>query len=61
MENGIISWIYAKAQGHSFPEAERNGDVVPRGSAERKVAFVETPVALIKEVRCADGSIFIIC
>lgn len=31
------------------------------GSAERKVAFVETPVALIKEVQCADGSILIIC
>lgn len=28
---------------------------------KRKVAFAETPVALIKEVRSADGSIFIIC
>lgn len=31
------------------------------GSAERKVAFAETPVPLIKEVRCADGSILIVC
>ncbi len=31
------------------------------GNAERKVALAETPVALIKEVRCVDGSIFIIC
>lgn len=31
------------------------------GSVVRKVALAETPVELIKEVQCADGSIFIIC
>lgn len=31
------------------------------GSTDRKVAFAKTPVTQIKELRCVDGSIFIIC